>query len=85
MSRLSGRRLIGIQDSWPAPQRNETTGLSKGADRGSPLTLGGDPSKHHDVATNLENYTALLRKIRRACEAIANEARAKVIRAKRVG
>jgi hypothetical protein len=34
------------------------------------------------VATNLENYTALLRKIRRACEAIANEARAKVIRAK---
>jgi hypothetical protein len=34
------------------------------------------------VATSLENDTALLRKIRRADEAIANEARAQVIRAK---
>ncbi|MDO8637675.1 MAG: tetratricopeptide repeat protein, partial [Dehalococcoidia bacterium] len=38
--------------------------------------------EHPDVATSLENYAGLLRKINRVTEAIEMEARAKVIRAK---
>ncbi len=38
--------------------------------------------EHPAVATSLENYAALLRKIGRADEATETEARAKVIRAK---
>ncbi len=41
--------------------------------------------EHPNVATNLENYAALLRETGRSAEADKLEARAKAIRAKRAG
>ena len=72
-------RQAGKISSWPIAFRRPFRTLSASVCLTCPLTAGNP--EHPDLATSLENYSALLRETARADEAERMEARAKAIRA----